>query len=311
MITSSYERCFVCGAENTIVTDYINGQIACTNCACVLDDRVIDETSEWRNFSNENPGNQSSDPNRVGGPINPFLDEINLTTTISTHKNSGTLAKWKYRSLGSGNRSLLRGFKKLDELAAKLDLLTSIVEKSKDTLKKVEESKKLKGRSLDSVIAAIFFYACRQCNAPRTIKDIVQALKLEKKDVTRCYNSIRSIIQSPEDVPILTNTIGLVSIYCNKLGVDNKTKKAANDIAEQVCQSEIIAGRNPSSVAAASICFALNLINDPNQKILKKDIAVISKTTENTIQSAFLKLLKYKSEITPPAWQELLHNLNN
>ena len=72
MYTLNIDRCTLCNSENTIITDFNSGQVACTNCGAVLDDRIIDETSEWRNFSSENPGSSSSDPNRVGGPINPI-----------------------------------------------------------------------------------------------------------------------------------------------------------------------------------------------------------------------------------------------
>jgi transcription initiation factor TFIIB len=94
MNTININKCTLCKSEDSIITDFTNGQIVCTNCGAVLDDRIIDETSEWRNFSSENPGSSNSNPNRVGGPINPYLDEINLSITISTKKRNGILSKW-------------------------------------------------------------------------------------------------------------------------------------------------------------------------------------------------------------------------
>lgn len=309
MITVNIEKCPVCNMFNTVITDFNAGQVACTNCGVVLDDRIIDETSEWRNFSTENPGSSNNDPNRVGGPINPYLDEINLSTTIATNKRNGILSKWKHRSLGSGGRSLYRIFKRVDELAGKLDLPLSIIEKSKDILITVEKSKKLKGRSLDNIIASVFFQACRKCNAPRTMKDLVQSLQLERKDVSRCFNAIKSIIADPHDNPISLNTLGLVSFYCNRLETSIQIKKAATDIAEEVCKREIIAGRNPSTVATASIWFAIKLFS--YTKVSKKDISEQSKTTENTINSAYQELVNNKDMITPVNLKDLLHNLDN
>jgi transcription initiation factor TFIIB len=307
MITTNIERCFLCKSENSIKTDFTYGQVACTNCGAVLDDRIIDETSEWRNFSSENPGSSSSDPNRVGGPINPYMDEINLSTTIHTNKRNGVLSKWKHRSLGSGGRSLSRIFKRVEELAAKLDLPLSIIEKSKDLLILVEKSKKLKGRSLDCIIASVYFAACRRCNAPRTLRDITQSLQLEKKDVSRCFNSIKMIIADTDGNRITYNTLGLVNKYCTKLEIPHNIKKAAYEITEEVCKKEIIAGRNPSTVATASIYFALKLFGDA--KISKRDIADQSKITENTINSAYQQLVLNKDIITPPHFQDKLKNL--
>jgi transcription initiation factor TFIIB len=297
MYTLNIDRCTYCKSDDSIITDYTYGQIACTKCGTVLDDRIIDETSEWRNFSSENPGNASADPNRVGGPINPYQDVMNLSTTISTTKRNSILSKWQKRSLGSGGRSLFRIFKRVDELASKLDLPLSIIEKSKDILDTVEKSNKLKGRSLESVIASVFFHACRLCNAPRTLKDIVQSLNLEKKDVSRCFNAIKNVISLPEDTSISANTVGLVHNYAYKLGISTSIRTAAIEIAEEVCKKEIVAGRNPATVATASIYFALKLFGDTVTS--KKDISDVSKTTDNTINSAYQCLLLNKDLITP------------
>jgi transcription initiation factor TFIIB len=308
MYTNTIEKCFLCKAEDTIITDFTSGQAACSNCGAVLDDRIIDETSEWRNFSSENPGSSNSDPNRVGGPINPYLDEINLNIMIATTKRNGVLSKWRNRSLGSGGKSLSRIFKRAEELAAKLDLPLSITEKSKDILATIEKHKKLKGRSLDSIIASVFFQACRKCNAPRTLKDLVMSLQLEKKDVSRCFNSIKAIIACPSENRISINTLGLVQNYCNKLEIPNNIKKVASEVAEEVCKKEIIAGRTPSTVASSAIYYALKLFN--NTKITKKEIAEQSKTTENTINSAYLELYANRDSITPTYLKEYLPNLD-
>ena len=308
MITTNIERCPRCKSENSIKTDFTYGQVVCTNCGTVLDERIIDETSEWRNFSSENPGSSSNDPNRVGGPINPYMDEINLSTIIHTNSRNGVLSKWRHRSIGNGGRSLTRIFKRVEELAGKLDLQMSIIEKSKDLLVLVEKEKKLKGRSLDCIIASVFFIACRRCNAPRTLKDLVQGLQLDKKDVSRCFNCIKTIISdNSQEHRIAINTVGLVQNYCNKLEIKNVIKRAACEISEEVCKQEIIAGRNPATVATASIFFALRLYEE--YSITKKDIAEQSKTTENTINSAYQELLIHKDIITPASLKEKLPNL--
>jgi len=144
MYSINIEICPLCKCKNTVITDFTSGQVVCSECGAVLDDRIIDETSEWRNFSSENPGSSNNDPNRVGGPINPYLDEINLSTNIATNKRNGILSKWRHRSLGSGGRSLHRIFKKVDELAGKLDLPTSIIEKKQRYFNNSRKKQKIK-----------------------------------------------------------------------------------------------------------------------------------------------------------------------
>ncbi len=306
MITSSIHSCPHCNAENSIITDFTSGQVACTNCGCVIDDRIIDETSEWRNFSSENPGSGGTDQNRVGGPLNPYLDEVSLSTKIATKNNKGPLAKFKHRAFESGNRSILRGMEKIEELAIKLELLMSIVEKSKDVYKNVIDNKKLKGRSLEGIIAAIFYHVCRQNNANRSLQDIVNRLKLNKKEFVRCFKSIEPLITSSTDRDNVENTIGLSNVFCNKLEIAIKIKSIAADITREICEKEILAGRNPNTVAAACICYTLMLHNIP---INRKDISSISQIGETTIQSALNIILSMKADVTPHQYKHMIENL--
>lgn len=306
MITSNIQSCPICNSVNTIIIDYTAGQIVCSSCATVIEDRIIDETSEWRNFSNENP-NTGTDQNRVGGPINPYLDEVSLTTKIATKNNKGPLAKFKHRAFESGNRSILRGMEKIEELAIKLELLMSIVEKSKDVYKNVIDNKKLKGRSLDGIIAAIFYHVCRQNNANRSLQDIVNRLKLDKKEFVRCFKAIEPLITSSTDRDNTENTVGLSNVFCNKLELPVKIKSTAADITREVCEKELLAGRNPNTVASACLCFTLLLTGTiPN----KKEISEVSKIGESTIQQALSIILSNRNEITPVQYKSLLEAYN-
>lgn len=303
MITTNVHSCVECGAENSVITDFNNGQIACTNCAIVLEDGLVDETSEWRNFSAENPGSGNVDHNRVGGPLNPYLDEVSLSTKIHTNSNRGPLAKFKNRAFESGSRSILRGMEKIEEIAIKLDLLMSIVAKSKDVYKTVIDNKKLKGRSLEGIIAAILYHVCRQDNANRPLSDFVTKLKLDKKEFVRCFNSIRELIASSNDSNVTENTIALTNRFCNNLEYDVKFRTIAKEITNEVCEKEIIAGRNPNTVAAACICYTFLLHNKTPDK---KQLSSVSNIGENTITSALNVIIQHREEITPLKYQSLL-----
>ncbi len=51
---SLLNHCSYCKAKNTITCDFKTGQVACTNCGTVQEDRIIDETQDWRNPINNN-----------------------------------------------------------------------------------------------------------------------------------------------------------------------------------------------------------------------------------------------------------------
>ncbi|KAF6149610.1 hypothetical protein GIB67_011219 [Kingdonia uniflora] len=71
--------CTECKRNTEVVFDHSAGDRVYSECGLVLESHSIDETSEWRTFANEASDN---DPNRVGGPSNPLLNEGSLTTVI-------------------------------------------------------------------------------------------------------------------------------------------------------------------------------------------------------------------------------------
>lgn len=76
-----------------IIEDYKCGDLICGDCGLVFPMRIIDTRSEWRTFSNDNPGGAAgADPSRVGQAENPLLEGVvdQLSTSISRRDgNSG------------------------------------------------------------------------------------------------------------------------------------------------------------------------------------------------------------------------------
>jgi transcription initiation factor TFIIIB Brf1 subunit/transcription initiation factor TFIIB len=77
------EKCSDCGKFSEFVVNRKEGTIVCTSCGLVQKSRIIDETSEWRNFSSDDG---KSNPNRVGGKLNPFLSDFGLSTVVKGQK---------------------------------------------------------------------------------------------------------------------------------------------------------------------------------------------------------------------------------
>lgn len=301
MITHTVDNCKYCHAQNTIITDFSAGQVACKNCGAVIEDRIIDETYERRTFGGENSGSGGRDQTRVGGPSNVYSEGMNLEVTIASKKHGDVYSKKRHRTSGSSNSSLNRIFQRAEELAQKLKLKQNVVDKSKDLLQKVEKEKKLKGRSLDCIIASALFEACRLAKVPHTLTEISNNLGLDRKTVNKCFNSIKSIIIENRENQIQTNVSGLVNSCCNKMELEPKVKNCATEVAQLICKSEIIAGRNPSTIAGASILIASKLLQIP---ISKKDIAEKATTTENTITNAYQEIVKYKEVVIPAGFKD-------
>lgn len=298
------DNCFNCKSTNSIRVDFKAGQVACTLCGAVQDDRVIDETQEWRNFGSENTGNSNNDQNRCGAPTSEF-DTNNLTTSIAVKSKNNPLGKFTKGIHGNNNSTFNRGSIKINELATFLDLHPRITDKAKENLKKVEESKKLKGRSLEAVVAAILYISCKQCNAPKDLKEMTKVLNLDKRDVTRCFSSINMIIDTGKGKNdyVKQNILGLVRKYCNVLELPPKLIQASNEIAEKICNIGVLDGKSPRTIAGTSILHAVNIYNF--EKKGKKQISEASNTTENTVTHAYNEIFPYASQLIPSTFNAI------
>lgn len=80
--------CPNCGA-NSWVTQQSAGDVVCTSCGFVGEASLIDETAEWRSFSDKS---NAVDMNRVGAPINSLLDKGGISGTSIAKGKDGRSA---------------------------------------------------------------------------------------------------------------------------------------------------------------------------------------------------------------------------
>ena len=322
MITHATNKCTNCGVEDSIVTNFNAGQVECKACGAVLEDRIIDETYEGRNFGNENQ-TSGKDQTRVGGPMSRYTEDITPVNVVSKH-NGDISTKMRHRSSGVKFSNINQICSKTEKLGEKLSLSSSTLGIAKDLLLDLEKKDKLKGRSLESIIASVFYFACRQEGIPRKLSQISKVLELEQKTVNKSFNMIKGYVNKTLDDQITKTVSGLVRLCCDKiqealkeqnkklseLNDPNKKvselKKYSSEICELICKKEIIAGRNPSTIAAASVLIAAKLLE---MNIGKKDIANSTSTTENTISNAYNELIKFKEYIIPEELKNKKHLL--
>lgn len=305
MITQTYESCKFCSAKDSIITDFSRGQVACNACGAVLEDRIIDETYEGRNFGGENQSSSGRDQTRVGGPVSPYSD-LSMGVTIAAKRNNA-LNKMKQRSANSAGNNRMRIFKKTEEYGQKLELKNAIIEKAKDLLTVVEKNKKLKGRSTDYIIASVIYAACRSLKVPRALADISSKLGINKKILSKCFNSIKSVIFPQNEIEVKETIIGLVNSQCNVLFLEPNVTKCAKEITKIICEKEILAGKNPTTIVGCVILIACRLLGS---KVEKKEISLASNATENTILHAYSQIMQYKNDIIPEQYKQFMDKLD-
>ena len=126
--------CPRCGARDSKVTDNRNGEIVCQNCGLVLDERLIDDTYEKRNFSNENGGNKGE--SRIGGPMKAG-EGSNLGSNLVLYDKNGHGRRARGGNGVYNQTPIERNFEEIEKILGNQDIKKSIIEETKDIYNQV------------------------------------------------------------------------------------------------------------------------------------------------------------------------------
>ena len=175
-----------------LVEEFSSGDMVCGDCGLVLGDRIVDTRSEWRTFSNDDQNND--DPSRVGDAANPLLNGSQLQTTISFGDGGGR-ARDLHRAQNKAThdkatKSLLAAYKEIGALCDAFSITKIVSDTAKQLFKMVADAGAFRGKSQDAIIAGCIFIACRQCNVPRTFREIFALTKVSKKEIGRIFKSL-------------------------------------------------------------------------------------------------------------------------
>jgi transcription initiation factor TFIIB len=295
---NSVSRCSICNQENMAITDPSSGEIICSGCGLVISDKIEDTIHpERRMFTFEETDKNA----RTGAPSSLARHDMGLSTVIGRENKDASgqkidtamrshierLRTWDLRTrMRSGDRNFMKAFGQLERLKEKLGLSDTIVEKAAYTYRKVQESGLIRGRTIDSMLAAAVYSTCREMETPRTIKDIAAKSNVKRKDVARSYRLL--VLELGVRIPVV-NPMKCVARVANKLSISEKTKHQAFNIMDEVINKNINAGKEPMGLAA-TVLYASSIKSD--EKIPQKSIAAASGVTEVTIRNRFKELKK-------------------
>lgn len=182
-----------------LVEDHASGDMICGSCGLVLQERSIDQSSEWRTFSNDDQGND--DPSRVGDGPNALLNGAQLNTGIAF--GEGLKSKELHRAqnkanIDKGNKSLLQAYKQIGALCDGWQLPNSVSDTAKHIFKDADESKLFRGKSQEALIAGCVFLACRRNSVPRSFREVMELTKVSKKEIGRVFKTLENFLMNRE-----------------------------------------------------------------------------------------------------------------
>jgi transcription initiation factor TFIIB len=289
-------KCPQCGSTK-LVYDPSRGEVICAECGYVMSEREIDLGAEWRAFTPEERERRS----RVGAPISRYGIE-SLVTDIDWGGRDAAgreislrrklemlrLRKWQVRARAQSSieRNLAQAVIELERLGAQLGLPKPVLDRALEIYKKALESNLVRGRSIESVMAAAVYAACRELKLPRTLDEIAMYTRAGRKDVARCYRLL--LREASIKVP-LPNAADFVPRIGSYLRLSGQTIKRAIEILEQARAAGLTAGKDPAGLAAAAIYIAA-LQNGEIRT--QKEVARAAKVTEVTVRNRYKELVK-------------------
>ncbi|NVM34463.1 MAG: transcription initiation factor IIB [Candidatus Lokiarchaeota archaeon] len=295
-INSENEICIECGKN--IFFDENRGLIVCEECGLVHSENHIDSGPEWRAFD----ADQKKKRTRTGAPMTYMIHDKGLSTMIDW-KNRDIfgkeipaklrgqiyrLRKWQSRIRVSDatERNLTFALSELDRMASNLDLQKNLRECSAKIYRDAVEAHLIRGRSIEGVAAASLYAACRMYKVPRTLNEIAEVARVDKKEIGRSFRFI-SYELSLELNP--TRPMDYLTRFISELELPTKCQKTAKMIIRMAEVRGLTSGRGPTGVCAAAIYASCILTNE---RRTQRKIARISCVTEVTVRNRFSELVE-------------------
>ncbi|MCK5773043.1 MAG: transcription initiation factor IIB, partial [Thermoplasmata archaeon] len=257
-------KCSECGSEH-LIRDYERGELVCGDCGVVISEQIIDQGPEWRAFDSA----QNEQRARTGAPMTMMIHDKGLSTEIgwknkdSYGKSIPTrnraqmyrLRKWQRRIRVSNatERNLAFALSEMERMSSGIGLPRNVRESAALIYRGAVNKNLIRGRSIEGVVAASIYAACRQCNVPRTLDEISAASRVNRKEIGRTYRFMARELKmklnptSPQDY---------ISRFCSELKLSGETQSRTLEILKEADERELISGRGPTGVAAAAIYIA-------------------------------------------------------
>ncbi len=290
--------CSECGGTE-VVQDLEKGERICAACGLVISDHRIDTGPEWRAFTADEKDARS----RTGAPTNYAIHDKGLSTMIDwrDHDSQGKrftakkrseiyrLRKWQIRTRvhSSVDRNLAQAMSELDRLASQLGLTRSIKELAALLYRKLIIRRLARSRSIDAMVGASIYAACRLRSAPRSLEEISRHSRVTKKKIGQHY---RLLVEKLGLRMPISEPANYVPRFITQLGLPGKVQRRVLEILEDAKkQRSLITGRDPRGLAAAAIYIA-SILED--SRVTQRDIAMAAGVTEVTVRNRYKELVK-------------------
>ncbi|MFW9875092.1 MAG: transcription initiation factor IIB family protein [Candidatus Thorarchaeota archaeon] len=283
-ISKQSNLCPECGG--TIIFIEEKGETVCGQCGLIINERLVDNShSGKRAYTNQEKNNRE----QTGAPISILLPDMGLSTVIDKKKiinpDLKRAAKWNTRITWQ-KRNLLIASTELKRISSNINLPNHVKEEAMRLYIEAFKRKLLRGRSINAMVAACLYLACRTKDIPRTLQEILEEASVKAKDVRRCISVLTRELNFKTQS---TDPVALIPRYISDLELDSEIEVLTKKILTTYISNFSISGKDPKGLCAGAIYLACRI---KDLEITQQQIVNWIGVTEVTLRSRYKELKK-------------------
>ncbi len=286
-----------------LVNDAEHGETVCGDCGLVVEEDEIDPGPEWRAFN----ASEQDQKSRVGAPTTKMMHDKGLSTNIGWQDKDAygnalssrqrekmqRLRTWneRFRTRDSKERNLKQALGEIDRMASALGLPENVRETASVIYRRALEENLLPGRSIEGVATASLYAAARQAGNPRSLDEIERVSRVDRMELTRTY---RYVIRELGLEVKPADPKSYIPRFTSELGLSDEVERQARELLDAAQGTEVMSGKSPVGLAAASI-YAASLLT--NEKVTQSQVSSVADISEVTIRNRYHELLDLQAKL--------------
>ena len=264
------------------ITDPERGEVVCGGCGLVLVQKIEEA---------HGMGGGGAGASGAGGPAGVYggglatamgardVDAGGRAISADSRRSMGRLRTWDRRSRSKRAASLARALAQLGSITGKLAVPAPVADSAAHIYRRAAAAGLTRGRTMQSLVAASLYAACRKSSTPRTLDDVAGASNVEKRILSR---DLRAMVRRLELDLGQYDASSFVVRMANNLRIREMTKRNAVEILARADRAHISAGKNPVSQATAALYMACLFCSEP---VTQKQLAAESGISPVTIRN--------------------------
>jgi transcription initiation factor TFIIB len=194
-------------------------------------------------------------------------------------------------SNNSKTKNLNKAMREIRRITEILGIGMPVAERAAYIYRKALEKGLIKGRSITGIVAATIYIACKDTGTPRSIHEIQEVIgNTDRKNISYYYKFLLREMKIHVPLPVPTNSISRIA---DKARLSEKTVRKALEILALVGDNTLLSGKNPVSLAAASLYLATI---ETSEYTTQLRIAIAADVSTVTVRKRCLEIIQLVKE---------------